>query len=303
MQFALLLLLATGISCAIDLAIRGGGSTASQQPGIETAIQKSISPVDCLLTTSKEGHVSPASVVPFPKTTICTQQCVVLTFSTSIKPAGSSVYRGSIPPISTSCLTTSTTATDYSESPTPLRSLVSGPISVATRVPSFASSSTGLTAMSSSSTLISEPCSTDVTITKTIVETWWSRAPATTTLARTRSVTITTVIVETYSTSTGERTLLATRTATTTFVSLDTTCLGEKNCCAACPTPPVPEPSDQGSFTPESSVTSDFESQSIAVDSTMPTTEGDITSTSAAGAAAVTAGLVGALVGFLAVLA
>lgn len=54
---------------------------------------------------------------------------------------------------------------------------------------------------------------------------------------------------------------------------------------------------------PEYSVTSDFESQSIAADSPMPSTESDITSTSAAGAAAVTAGLVVALVGFLAVLA
>ncbi|KAF5018828.1 hypothetical protein F66182_9191 [Fusarium sp. NRRL 66182] len=95
-----------------------------------------------------------------------------------------------------------------------------------------------LTEPSTPSGDVSEPCTTEftVTMTKTIVETWQSKTLYTTTLVRTRPTTIETVVVEAYSTSTGEAVVDGTKTETTTVeaVSLDTECSEVGKCCAAC---------------------------------------------------------------------
>ncbi|KPM37828.1 hypothetical protein AK830_g8730 [Neonectria ditissima] len=332
MQFApLALLLATGVVSATELSLQTDQSNDGIVVALETTTQTTTLTVDVLITSTKTEHLSRQ---PLPITTICTQQCIVLTLSTLTKPASRSTsHVSSSPHISISCPTIYDTATDYSESSAPsYTSPLSAPISVVTGASSLDSGSTTLIAQgtqsvstslvvhtsktvltslivqSLSSVSTSEPCSTDVTVTKTVVETWWSKAPVTATLLRTKSLTIETAIVEAYSTSTGEETLMATRTTTATIhqVSLDTTCLGGKTCCGACATAGLSEPSVEksGSGSIESPVSGDFQGQGTTVTSTALTTYVENTAVSTAGAAAVTAGvgLVGALVGFMAVL-
>ncbi|KAF4968710.1 hypothetical protein FSARC_3927 [Fusarium sarcochroum] len=84
---------------------------------------------------------------------------------------------------------------------------------------------------------VSEPCTTEVTVTmtKTIVETWQSKTLKTATLVRTLSTTIKTVVVEAYSTSTGEVVVGGTKTETTTVEAVsDTECSEVGKCCAGC---------------------------------------------------------------------
>ncbi|KAF4344394.1 hypothetical protein FBEOM_1788 [Fusarium beomiforme] len=100
-----------------------------------------------------------------------------------------------------------------------------------------------LSTLTSTSTLteeisVSEPCTTEVTITmtKTFYETWESKTLQTATLSRTISTTIETVIVEAYSTLTGEVVVEGTKTERTTVeaVTSGIYCSGAGKCCPAC---------------------------------------------------------------------
>ncbi|KIL90397.1 hypothetical protein FAVG1_06128 [Fusarium avenaceum] len=85
---------------------------------------------------------------------------------------------------------------------------------------------------------VSEPCTTEITVTMTttIVETWQSKTPQTITLLRTITTTIETVVVEAYSTSTGEIVVGGTTTETTTVeaVSSGVECSEVGKCCGGC---------------------------------------------------------------------
>ncbi|KAH6889705.1 hypothetical protein B0T10DRAFT_39109 [Thelonectria olida] len=190
-------------------------------------------------------------------------------------------------------------------------SLATSPVasSFVSSVTITASSSSPTSHVEEGSSIVStsEPCSTDVTVTKTFVETLWTSAPVTTTLVTTRAVTITTVVVETYSTSTGGKVVPATRTTTATIVSVHVGCttattLGVE----ASDSPessivevtPVPETTESltGRTTISTAVTT--------ISTPLTTIDNASTSTAGAAVAAVNAGVgLGALVGLMAVLA